>query len=249
MGNVTPPCRFRSQLLRRSFQQTEANNCKRGGNKSVGVIRNGSVIFTIVLHSCCSPRSRNDLQAPAVSTTPLSCWGVHFYFYLKESPNDNLSKPIKAREFKQQNVTFNPISFNDKSAQLQRFWKTRRIKKLFRGNQRDEISANTALIGTTGLAERGAGLSHPGLRGGTQQDGFQPISNMQRSEKNMLFGFYSYRLPVCACQYGFPASPFLSNFTCERIDPASSHLPALAARTHPARLIMQDRVMMWKATV
>lgn len=181
-GNVVSSRRFCSQLLCGNFQPTEANNCKRGGNKSVRVINNGSLIFTIVLHPCCFPWSRNHLQAPAISTTLLSCWGVRFYCHLKERHNNNLSKLIKTHEFKQQNVPFNPISFNDKSAQLQYFWKTPRIKKLFCSNRSDKISANTVLICETGLAERGAGVSYAGV-GGTQQDGFQPISSMQQSEK------------------------------------------------------------------
>ena len=207
MGNVIPSCRFRSQLLRGNFQQTEKNNCKRGGNKSVRVIRNGSLIFTIVLHSCCFPWSRNHLQTPIVSMTPLSGWGVHFYFYLKERHNNNLSKPIKTHELKKQNVTFNPISFNDKSAQLQHFWKTPRIKKLFRSNQSDKISANTALIGKTGLAEWGAGVCYPRV-GGTQQDAFQPISNTQQSEKICCLAPTVTGCTFVLVSMGFLDSPF-----------------------------------------
>lgn len=53
-------------------------------------------------------------------------------------------------------MTFNPISFDDKSAQLPHFRKRPRIKKLFHSNHSDKISANTALISETGLAEQGA---------------------------------------------------------------------------------------------
>lgn len=101
---------------------------QKGGNKSVRVMRNGSFIFTIVLHSCHFPWSRNHLQALAAPMTPPPCCGVRFI--LKERHENNLPNPIKAYEFEQWNVTFNPISFNDKSAQLQHFWKTPRTKKL-----------------------------------------------------------------------------------------------------------------------
>lgn len=121
--------------------------------------------------------------------------------------------------------------------------------KLLSGNRRrDKISATTALIRETGQGERSRNLLPWG--GGTQQGIFQPISNKQRSEKkNMLFSSCHYRLRICACQDGFSVSSSSScNLTSECTDPASSHLPALTARTNTARL-RQDGVMGWKAMV
>lgn len=112
IGNVIPSRHFRSQLLCDNFQQTEANNCKRGGNKSIRVTRNGSLIF----HCCSSLLLLSSEQKPPLGSShvhgPTVLLRCSFLFYLKERHNNKLSKPIKTHEFKQQNVTFNPISFN-----------------------------------------------------------------------------------------------------------------------------------------
>lgn len=131
------------------------------------------------------------------------------------------------------------------------FWKTPRTKKLLQIIRWQEIRyLQLALISETGQGEWSRNLLPWG--GGTQQGIFQPISNVQRSEKkkNMLFGSCHYRLRICACQDGFSVSSSSSscNLTSECTDPALSHLPALTARTNTARL-RQDGVMGWKAMV
>lgn len=131
------PCPAPLQELEADWGKQSQN----GGNKSVRVMRNGSFIFTIVLHSCHFPWSRNHLQAPAAPTTPPSCCSV--CFILKERHENNLPNPIKAFELEQRNVTFNPISFNDKSAQLQHFLKNAQNKETPSNYSvaRDKISA------------------------------------------------------------------------------------------------------------
>lgn len=101
--------------------------------------------------------------------------------------------------------------------------------------------------GKSGLAERGTGHSYPGV-GGTQRGGFQPISNTQRPEKKIC----CLASAVTGCTFVLSLwvswIPLPSDFTRKRIDPASSHLPALAARTNTARGT-RDQVMLRKAMV
>lgn len=72
-----------------------------------------------------------------------------------------------------------------------------------------------------------------------------PVCSNQKKDAVWLLQLQAAHL--CLSVWVFWIS-LLSNFTCECINPVSSHLPALAAQTNTARL-MQDQVMMWKAMV
>lgn len=118
----------------------EANHYKRGKQKHWGWWET-SLSFPLLF------------SIPALSSEPKSPLGsgsthsssIHLIF--KGRPNHHLSKPIKSQQLKQHHVTFNPISLNDKSAQLQHFWETPRRK---------EPSDRTAAIGAISYPQPGS---------------------------------------------------------------------------------------------
>lgn len=185
VGNVVllywAPCPAPLQELEADWGKQSQN----GGNKSIRVMSNGSFIFTIVLHSCHFPWSRNHLQAPAAPTTPPSCCSV--CFILKERHENNLPNPIKAFELEQRNVTFNPISFNDKSAQLQHFLKNAQNKETPSNYSvaRDKISATT-LLSVRPARVSGAGTSYPGV-GGHSREFFSLFPTCSDQKKKKIF--------------------------------------------------------------